>query len=235
MEQNPIQKSRTRGFMLNGGFGKKTRQVEEFYNKFFGRNYDRHMRKTGHYRVMDAFLDLAVNRIPGAPAKILDPACGTGHAIRHLLSKRQDLSFVANDLSSTMLSIAKHKLNGYAPEKIEFTQHDVHNLPIPNGTFTAILLGYGMHWFVDKAGAVDELYRVLEDHGRLISIEEWPLLVTPTKYSAKFGEKLVETVTPINMEEMSSVFHKAGFTTIECEVSPIDSKHDMHYRLYAKR
>ncbi len=216
----------------------KTREIGDFYDKRFGRTYDAHMEKTGHYKAMDAFLDFLVERMPKG-VLVLDPACGTGHVAFYLIEQRPDLRIIVNDISKTMLASAVEKLERHIGERVLVTQHDAAKLPFVDETFTRIILSYGMHWFEDKLAVGEEMQRVLKkDCGLLFSVEEWPLLVTPTEYSAKFGAGILERVTPLNVEDntLNWEFYRAGFGSLNPGFAvPIDSKHNMHFRTYASR
>ena len=213
----------------------KTRDVKDFYDSTFAKNYDPHMEETGHYAAMRRLLDFIIPNIPRG--LILDPACGTGEAISYILSKREDLRFIANDFSPAMLAIAFKKLEDFYPERVLFTQFDAQTIPFKDDTFGTILLTYTMHWFEDKLGAAENLHRILRPGGALISIEEWPLIVSPSQYSEEFRDKLLRTIAPMELEEMNfEIFFKTGFCSlIPRHHIPIDEKHEMRLAVYGSR
>lgn len=215
---------------------KKTKEVGDFYDKTFGWLYDKHMELTGHYKAMDVHLERLVKTMPKG-SLVLDPVCGTGHAVEYLLRKRPDIKIIANDISVTMLASTIEKTREYLGNRILFTKNDARDLPFVDDTFTGIVVINGFYWFDDKAGVASELHRVMKKEGLLYSMEEFPFIVTPTKYSAKFGAGLKAAITPLNIEDNTmnwEVFVRNGFRSLRPpEKVRIDDKHDLYLRTYA--
>ena len=221
--------------------------------KEWASGYDEHMKKTGHYAALEKLLGHIAPRIP-QDCVILDPACGTGHVEEYLLSLRPDLSFVVNDASQEMLAVAEGKFVGN--NRIGFTDHDINQLldefeqfrkEHPNvprsfvkNPFYTILISYTMYWIGDvqkKQTFAEMCYEILDDRGALISIEEWPLVTTPSSsLSEKVGKMINSGIQPMEPNKLNyEVFFRSGFSTEAIIQTRIDDKHAMYLRLYFKR
>ena len=125
----------------------------------------------------DPFAVDLVRRLPERPpGDVLEIACGTGivtSRLRERLSPSRRL--VATDLSKAMLDYARTKLDGR--EGIEWREADALNLPFEDGTFGAVVCGFGIMFVPDRQAALREARRLLVEGGILLfnvwdSIEE---------------------------------------------------------------
>jgi SAM-dependent methyltransferase len=116
----------------------------------------------------DAFAANLVQRMPARPpGDVLEIACGTGLATRHL-RERLDPSarLVATDLSKAMLDYARAKLGERA--HIEWREADAAKLAFRNGGFGALVCAFGVMFVPDKPAAFREAHRVLAKGGILL-------------------------------------------------------------------
>ena len=100
-------------------------------------------------------------RVPAEPGgDVLELACGTGRATRHI-RKRLDPKrrLVATDLSAPMLAYARSKLPDAG---IEWREADMCKLPFGDGDFAAVACALGFMFPPDKAAAFGESRRVLQ-------------------------------------------------------------------------
>jgi SAM-dependent methyltransferase len=113
------------------------------------------------------FADDLVARIPATvPGPVLEIACGTGVVTRRLrerLSPTVDL--VATDLSPPMLEYARARSAGRPG--IAWREADAQRLPFGDGSFAAVVCGFGFMFAPDRALALREARRVLADAGLL--------------------------------------------------------------------
>ncbi len=99
--------------------------------------------------------------LPGAGARVLDLACGTGDFSRLVAPARA----VAADLTLRMLTEARE----LGVERCVCA--DATNLPFADGSFDAVFAGYGMRNFPDLPAALREIHRVLRSGGRLATLD----------------------------------------------------------------
>src|SRR5436190_15776038 len=111
--------------------------------------------------------DLVRRLPPRTPGDALEIACGTGIVTRRLRD-RLDPSFrlVATDLSKLMLDYARSKIG--EQKGIEWREADALKLPFEDGTFGAVVCGFGIMFVPDRAAALKEARRVLVEGGVLL-------------------------------------------------------------------
>jgi SAM-dependent methyltransferase len=97
---------------------------------------------------------------------IVDAPCGGGIAFRGL-SPRQDLRYVAVDLSARMLDLARAEAARRNLRQVEFVRADAVAIPVESGAANLFLSHFGLHCFPDPGAAVKEAARCLRPGGRL--------------------------------------------------------------------
>jgi SAM-dependent methyltransferase len=109
--------------------------------------------------------DLVERVTPGAAARVLDVACGTG-VVTRLLPPRVGAAgrVVGLDLNPNMLAAA---CTATAGSPIEWLEGSAQAMPLPGGAFDLVLCQQGLQFFPDKPAAVREMHRVLTPGGRL--------------------------------------------------------------------
>jgi ubiquinone/menaquinone biosynthesis C-methylase UbiE len=127
-------------------------------------NYDRYL---GPCLFEPYAADIAkrVNVFEGG--SVLEIACGTGVATRHLReSLPKSATLVASDLNEAMLAYAAGK---FGPnDSIEWKQADATALPFADASFDAVVCQFGLMFFPDKAAALREVHRVLIPGGAFV-------------------------------------------------------------------
>jgi SAM-dependent methyltransferase len=118
--------------------------------------YDRFFRDITS-RLIDPLLDAAS---VGPGSRVLDVATGPGYVAA--AAARRDASVLGVDNSSAMVAMASES----HPE-IDFRQADVHDLPIEDGAFDAVVANFLILHVGRPEVAVSELARVLAPGGRL--------------------------------------------------------------------
>jgi ubiquinone/menaquinone biosynthesis C-methylase UbiE len=101
-----------------------------------------------------------------AGASVLDLPCGGGVAFRALTPK-QDIRYVACDLSPGMLRRAQKVARERRLAQVELVEADVNALPFSDGEFDLCISYNGLHCFPDPAAGVKEMARCLKPGGRL--------------------------------------------------------------------
>lgn len=115
----------------------------------------------------------------------LDVACGTGILTREIESRvgPQGRTF-GLDPSPGMLAVARKMSPG-----VDWREGTAESLPFLDGTFDAVLSQFGLMFFQDKKGAIEEMLRVLKPTGRL-AIAVWDDIENIPGYSMEL--ELVE-------------------------------------------
>lgn len=116
----------------------------------------------------DVYAADLVRRLPQRPpGDVLEIACGTGLVTRHL-RKHLDSTrrLVATDLARVMLEYARDKLGGL--DGIEWREADALKLPFEDGSFGAVVCGFGIMFVPDRQAALREARRVLVEGGQLL-------------------------------------------------------------------
>jgi ubiquinone/menaquinone biosynthesis C-methylase UbiE len=156
-------------------------------------------------------------RVPPMPA-ILDVGSGTGvnllEAARWFAPARL---LCGIDLSPGMVEVARAKA-AMAGVPAQFIVGDAEKLPYPDKTFDLVICNSVLHWFKDRQGAVNEMYRVLKPGGQVILIcaaspgfREWFHLVDTLL--EKTGLATGPSTAPAfpTLREVSDLMTRAGF------------------------
>lgn len=158
--------------------GEKGAQVEQMFDNI-----------APTYDLLNHLLSLGIDRHwrraaleslrPYAPQHMLDMATGTGDfaiLAHHML---RPATLLGADLSEGMLEVARQKAAGI--EGMTFEKHDCMALALPDDTFDAATVAYGVRNFPDLERGLAELRRVLKPGGRLVIIE----LTSPRAFPMK--------------------------------------------------
>ncbi|HEY0523706.1 MAG TPA: metalloregulator ArsR/SmtB family transcription factor [Stellaceae bacterium] len=109
---------------------------------------------------------------PGAARDLLDIGTGTGRMLE-LFAPRVERA-VGIDLSREMLAVARVNLERARLGNCSVRQGDMYQLPLPGGSFDAVLLHQVLHYAERPAAVLAEAARVLRPGGRLIVIDFAP-------------------------------------------------------------
>jgi ubiquinone/menaquinone biosynthesis C-methylase UbiE len=118
----------------------------------------------------------AVRLVEGYPPwedhSVLDLATGTGIVARLLAERVGPKGKVMGvDINSEMLSLANKRCAGVTPA-VDFIESPAHPLDVSDGAVGVIVCQQGFQFFPDKRAAAGEMYRVLQDGGRVI-VSTW--------------------------------------------------------------
>jgi ubiquinone/menaquinone biosynthesis C-methylase UbiE len=124
--------------------------------------YDRHM---GPVLFEPYAKDIAA-RVPATAKRVLELAAGTGRVTRHLAAALPpDGELVATDLYEAMLAIAQANVTD---ARVTWKPADMLALPLPDGSFDAVVCQFGLMFVPDKLRALREMKRVLVPGGTLL-------------------------------------------------------------------
>jgi ubiquinone/menaquinone biosynthesis C-methylase UbiE len=127
-------------------------------------NYDRYL---GPCLFEPYAVDIAERVKVREDGVVLEIACGTGIATRHLRNKLpRSVRLIATDLNEAMLSYASSKFAD--DQAIEWKQADAAALPFDDESFDAVACQFGLMFIPDKLTALREVIRVLVPNGLFV-------------------------------------------------------------------
>jgi demethylmenaquinone methyltransferase/2-methoxy-6-polyprenyl-1,4-benzoquinol methylase len=102
----------------------------------------------------------------GEPRAVLDLCCGTGDLALCFLRREPPPRTVGVDFTMEMLRVARTR-NG----NVGWIQADALRLPLPDNSFDAVSIGYGLRNLADIEAGLREILRVLRAGGKLLSLD----------------------------------------------------------------
>lgn len=155
--------------------------------------------------------------------RVLDVACGTGVLARGARRRVGDEGRVVGvDPGPGMLAVAE-KID----PAIEWRSGVAEELPLPDGSFDAVVSQFGMMFFADRPEAVREMLRVLDDGGR-IAVAVWDSLDKHAAYAMEVeildelagreaGDALRAPFVLGDAEKLGAEFEKVGVDDVKVE------------------
>jgi ubiquinone/menaquinone biosynthesis C-methylase UbiE len=161
---------------------------------------------------------------PRPGERVLDLACGTGSAARHVAPMvGASGEVIALDISPAMLDVAR-QLPPPTGAPIQWFEGDAVSLPFSDGAFDMVLCQQALQFFSGRAAAVREMRRVLLPHGRAV-VSVWRELSQHPLYQALFEVTARHLGVPLptvavsfslwDAEELRTLLANAGFPRIE--------------------
>ena len=127
---------------------------------------------------------------PGMSA--VDVACGTGRVSMELLQRtRPGGRVVGVDFSPGMIEAANARFGDR--RGLEFVVGDALNLQLPDATFDAATICFGMRNLVDFRRGFSELTRVVKPGGRVVCLE----IARPTSIIGRIGQQWFDRLVPL--------------------------------------
>jgi ubiquinone/menaquinone biosynthesis C-methylase UbiE len=143
-------------------------QVRSFYSRF-GKKQDWQRFYEGL-----AVRDLLSHGAFENARALFELGCGTGALAENLLSRylSREATYLCFDISSTMVSLAKTRLNKYGPRAEICLTNGSLKLPLPDSRFDRFISNYVLDLLSpeDIEVVMEEAHRVLEPGGRLCLI-----------------------------------------------------------------
>ncbi len=239
--------------------GKRIERIKETMARFSSK-FDMHQRGTRHYAVMNAILTSYPEHLG---RQIIDIGCGTGYPMRQLIRNvmvpdfdvkpplRENSSVLCIDNTLQMLLQAQ---DGYERLKkrhndidrhlkVEFMHADILEVTLEileeKGfqNVDTVFASYFAHWVVDKEAAVKKIAELISTGGKFITVEEWPLVVTPGPHmDAEMVDMITSNVIPIGRKRYYSLIRDNGFKDVEdgVVVFRIDKHHKMYGNVFEK-
>ena len=149
----------------------KTGQVREMFNSI-----------APAYDVMNRMMTMGIDTIwrrkavdmlrDYKPRRILDVATGTGDLAFLIDQRLKPDTLLGIDLSEGMLSVAREKAaERVVADRVSFAIEDCLSLSLPDNSYDAITVAYGVRNFENLKQGFAEMYRVLSPGGVLCVIE----------------------------------------------------------------
>ncbi len=119
---------------------------------------------------------------PFRPQRIMDVATGTGDFAIQACRVLNPKELIGTDISEGMMNVGRQKVKKAGLEnRISFTKEDCTALTFPDKRFDAITVAFGVRNFEDLDKGLKEMYRVLDDGGKLVILE----LSSPDRFPMK--------------------------------------------------
>lgn len=150
--------------------------------------------------------------------KVLDVGCGTG-TILSILSKNDSIKLAGVDLSESMISVAKEKLD----ERVELKIGDSEKLPWEENNFDLVICTDSFHHYPEPKRVLSEMKRVLEPKGRLLIGDPWmiPPLRQISNLLLKYGNSGDYKI--YSKAEICELLLASGFNSIKWSRINLDS------------
>ena len=118
------------------------------------------------------------------PQTILDIATGTGDLAIQAFDILQPQSILGIDISEGMMEVGQQKVaKAGLGDKISFEKQDCMDLQLPDNSFDAAMVAFGVRNFENLDKGLKEILRVLKPGGQLMILE----LSTPRHFPLKQG------------------------------------------------
>lgn len=108
---------------------------------------------------------------PRADGVLLDLATGTAELPLLARERGRPERIVAVDRSRSMLRRGRAKAAAAGANGIQFVAGDLNAVPVADGAFDAVLIGYGLRYPVDLRRTLAEILRSLKPGGVLVSLD----------------------------------------------------------------
>lgn len=105
--------------------------------------------------------DVAFDAVKGS--KVLEIGCGDGKTERSLAIGELDIVSIDSSRNAVVKCATPHR-----NERIQWMISDVTDLPFRDGVFDVAVASHVLEHVVDRRRAVQEIKRVLNDHGRIV-------------------------------------------------------------------
>ncbi|ACL61795.1 bifunctional demethylmenaquinone methyltransferase/2-methoxy-6-polyprenyl-1,4-benzoquinol methylase UbiE [Methylobacterium nodulans] len=126
----------------------------------------------GLHRAWKSALISALRPSRTRPFRLLDVAGGTGDiAFRALQAGGPETHVTVLDINDAMLAVGRERAGDRFAGRIDFVAGNAEALPLPDGSFDAYTIAFGIRNVPRIERALAEAYRVLQPGGRFLCLE----------------------------------------------------------------
>lgn len=148
------------------------------------------------------------------PSTVVDLGCGTGQLTRRLTRRFPDANIVGVDLSDGMLTEAAGRLRQEGGDDRPLVRADALQLPFAASSVDLVVCTESFHWYLDQAGALTELARVLNPGGRLLIASIATVTVAGDRLLRRATGAGGRTIRALPPHRMRQLLARAGFEVI---------------------
>ncbi|NBU15373.1 MAG: ubiquinone/menaquinone biosynthesis methyltransferase, partial [Alphaproteobacteria bacterium] len=153
--------------------GQKQTLVDDVFHKV-ARRYDlmNDLMSFGLHRAWKAALVSSLRPARTRPFRLLDVAGGTGDiSFRVLEAAGAQATATVLDINGDMLEVGRDRTPKALKDRINFVQGNAEELPLPDKSFDAYTIAFGIRNVPRIDRALSEAYRVLKRGGRFMCLE----------------------------------------------------------------
>lgn len=158
---------------------------------------------------------------------LVELGCGPGFTTGKLLATYPGLTITAVDLDPLLLDVARERLAGQYPGRVEFRVGSIEDTPLPGDSFDFALTRLVLEHLPDPVPAVREVVRILRPGGRAAFVDndfEMHIMTSPPVdslgelYEAYCRARIAEGGNPRIGRELPMVLAAGGLSRIGFEV-----------------
>jgi tRNA (cmo5U34)-methyltransferase len=176
--------------------------------------------RVGRLEARQAGERMLVDLLPGAPARVLDLACGDGRLAALVLEQRPSVTaVVATDISPPMLDLARARFAGDA--RVQVLERDLAEPIADLGPFDLVVSGFAVHHLDDdgKQALFGRIAEQLAPGGAFLNLEV-VASATPERH-ADFLQAIGRTADDPEdrlaaVEDQLGWMRDAGLTNVDC-------------------
>ncbi len=141
----------------------EAQRLKEYHR--IAKHYDQRLALYSHETIAEA---LKIANLTGTES-IVDTCCGSGELLQLIALQQHKGTMIGLDISEAMLNVAHYRLKTYP--NIVLKGGDVREMQLPSGYFHLAFNTNAFHYLDDPDTIIQEIYRILRPHGRLILVD----------------------------------------------------------------
>lgn len=138
---------------------------------------------------------------------ILDVGCGTGLATQQLARRFANSQVYGLDLAPAMLSVARQK----PMDNLHYLCADMEQLPLPDNSVDWVFSNFSLHWSLNLAQTLQEIYRVLKLDGLLMFTIPGLNTFNELKYSWQMADQYQHVNDFLDLHDLGDGLKKSNY------------------------